>query len=359
MRIATPGRNEPCWCESGRKFKKCHGSPAPPDTPPQIISDRINKKHFATGHCLFPASAECKRTIRSHTVQRQGLLKRIVDGENRVSCLHLNMDRLPPHWEEKKVGWKKASTFPGFCSVHDQRVFAPIESEPFEFRPEQAFLLGYRAVCHELQRKTALAATYPQTAALLKFQLEQVPPHVDHYFRSALVATDELQEQKNRLDQIFAAQAWNDWSFCALVFRGPVEVVAAGSTTPEFDFRGHRLQDIRDLYRSPENLTVGMTGLSADRFCVVLGWEKTTQRAEMLVNSLLSMPCEKISSYVLQYLFVQLENVFFRPGWWSALSESSKLLLRKHAERLSEASPPSYSPIPLVSWTFQQAIESR
>lgn len=22
---ATPGRNDPCWCGSGRKFKKCHG----------------------------------------------------------------------------------------------------------------------------------------------------------------------------------------------------------------------------------------------------------------------------------------------------------------------------------------------
>lgn len=23
--IAKPGRNEPCWCGSGKKFKKCHG----------------------------------------------------------------------------------------------------------------------------------------------------------------------------------------------------------------------------------------------------------------------------------------------------------------------------------------------
>jgi uncharacterized protein YecA (UPF0149 family) len=21
----TPGRNDPCWCGSGKKFKKCHG----------------------------------------------------------------------------------------------------------------------------------------------------------------------------------------------------------------------------------------------------------------------------------------------------------------------------------------------
>ena len=29
-----PGRNDPCWCGSGRKFKRCHGwQPAKP-TPP-------------------------------------------------------------------------------------------------------------------------------------------------------------------------------------------------------------------------------------------------------------------------------------------------------------------------------------
>ncbi|WP_370013527.1 SEC-C metal-binding domain-containing protein [Nocardiopsis sp. Huas11] len=23
-----PGRNQPCWCDAGRKYKKCCGSPA-------------------------------------------------------------------------------------------------------------------------------------------------------------------------------------------------------------------------------------------------------------------------------------------------------------------------------------------
>ena len=25
-KVATPGRNEPCWCGSGKKYKKCHGA---------------------------------------------------------------------------------------------------------------------------------------------------------------------------------------------------------------------------------------------------------------------------------------------------------------------------------------------
>lgn len=26
VKIAQPGRNDPCWCGSGKKFKKCHGA---------------------------------------------------------------------------------------------------------------------------------------------------------------------------------------------------------------------------------------------------------------------------------------------------------------------------------------------
>ena len=26
VRAQQPGRNDPCWCGSGKKFKKCHGA---------------------------------------------------------------------------------------------------------------------------------------------------------------------------------------------------------------------------------------------------------------------------------------------------------------------------------------------
>jgi uncharacterized protein YchJ len=25
LNVASVGRNDPCWCGSGKKFKKCHG----------------------------------------------------------------------------------------------------------------------------------------------------------------------------------------------------------------------------------------------------------------------------------------------------------------------------------------------
>jgi hypothetical protein len=41
--IPKPGRNEPCWCGSGRKYKKCH------------LEADLRKKRFNASSCKAPA----------------------------------------------------------------------------------------------------------------------------------------------------------------------------------------------------------------------------------------------------------------------------------------------------------------
>ena len=59
------------------------------------------------------------------------------------------------------VGINSATTFTGFCSLHDQQLFKPIDTELLLPTPEQVFLLHYRALCRELYVKNELS---PQTA---------------------------------------------------------------------------------------------------------------------------------------------------------------------------------------------------
>lgn len=55
-------------------------------------------------------------------------------------------------------GIGRASTFTGFCSGHDDKIFAPIEKTEFAATPQQCFPLGYRALAREVYTKTAAAA---------------------------------------------------------------------------------------------------------------------------------------------------------------------------------------------------------
>ena len=154
------GRNDPCWCGSGEKYKRCHLDRAT-QTPiqPWDVSKKF-KQAFSTKTCLAPESwlNECQdRISRAHTVPKSGSLKRIArDGHvysfvPSLENLRKNQGTLAP----ELLGIQKASTFTGFCAWHDRSIFAPLEQQKFYGTPEQCFLLGYRALAREFYTKRA------------------------------------------------------------------------------------------------------------------------------------------------------------------------------------------------------------
>ncbi len=63
------GRNDPCWCGSGKKFKKCHLNRA--DQPKIPISEVLSesKKAFSSKYCLHPDKSCCSgNIILAHTI---------------------------------------------------------------------------------------------------------------------------------------------------------------------------------------------------------------------------------------------------------------------------------------------------
>lgn len=357
MGRSSQGRNDPCWCESGVKFKKCHGGPNPPRTPPDVISDRILRKGFSLGRCLYPGADECPEPIRSHTIQRSGPLRRLLDKENRVAQLYLNVTTEPsPIWQLKKVGWRNASTFPGFCANHDSTVFRPLEDEAFSARPDQCFLVGFRAICHELQRKTALQRTRRQLEALVKFNRGAIPAEMKQFDEDAELARKELAKKKRRLDAILLRRTWTDWESRVLHFSGSLEIVGAGSMTPEFDLDGERIQSAADFSKALENLTVGVVEIGED-FAFVFGWERVHEAPQKAVDSLLRQGTARIPHLLVQFLFLHLENIFFRSEWWEALPRAGKSLLTHHLGTVDELRVPRFSSANLVDWELRNVLE--
>lgn len=116
-----------------------------------IAFQGISKKSW---QCMTPGcSAEA---INSHTLQKNGILSQI-ESDNHI--IELKPVRI---WEMEnegpatfsKVGLNVGFSFPGFCSVHDNMVFEPIEkSNPdFDNRKVQV-LFCYRGLCQEIRRK--------------------------------------------------------------------------------------------------------------------------------------------------------------------------------------------------------------
>jgi hypothetical protein len=160
------GRNDPCWCGSGEKYKRCHEDreKAAPVNP--FALEQQHKRILGKKLCLHPEASERKCSgsiVKAHTVQRSGGLSRIaVDGhvlvfDSSIATMLANRGALVP----ERIGINRASTFTGFCGYHDSSTFVEIEQKPSQATPKQNTLLGYRGLCRELFVKSAAYEALP------------------------------------------------------------------------------------------------------------------------------------------------------------------------------------------------------
>src|SRR6266480_5961506 len=77
------GRNDPCWCHSGKKYKKCHleRDKQPRKQPWQVASD-IRQQFLGSKYCThaLASAATCEgRIVRAHSIPRSAGLTAIAE----------------------------------------------------------------------------------------------------------------------------------------------------------------------------------------------------------------------------------------------------------------------------------------
>jgi hypothetical protein len=139
------GRNTPCPCGSKKKYKICHGHHS--NVPEQNIYQAAAEARGLSrkSECFAPSVLLCecsKGTINAHTVSRSGSLG-VIQRNGHVYSYNMNIlaihkagGRLRP----EATGWKQASTFPGFCGVHDKQLFRPLEDALLRHLKNSVFL---------------------------------------------------------------------------------------------------------------------------------------------------------------------------------------------------------------------------
>ena len=107
------GRNDPCWCESGKKYKKRHLD-REFETP--IPLGAIAQRTIAESNielCPHPSAAPaiCDKIVSAHTIQRSRVLERITDASNHVQTFFSERTNYSADGPRVlRVGWKFWST---------------------------------------------------------------------------------------------------------------------------------------------------------------------------------------------------------------------------------------------------------
>lgn len=354
----TLGRNDPCWCGSGLKYKRCHLLREGQKVLPSEAILRPFKERLRARTCWHPeADARlCDKIVNAHTVQRSRVLSALTDHSQHVLTFHPSHGRRTDSDAPSRAGWRAASTFPGFCSRHDNTTFASLERVPFTGTREQCFLLGYRALCHELHMKRAVVDSDIATRQLLDRGLppdEQLKTQTNFgaFTTGADAALRDLLHVKSAMDRALIQRDFNVCQMAIVEFDGPVVIAGAGTLTPDVDLSGHQLQVLEDLSARCEWLGLA-SDVTTGGGAVVLTWLAGDEAPLRWVRSLLDCSPEKKLAYLPQIMLFHLENVYLQAAWWDALAPTDRIHLAGLAtEPDAEYEPDRFSDRVLVPWS--------
>lgn len=330
------GRNEPCWCGSGTKFKRCHldrHREAPP-TKQELLRAFLKAVHRPT--CLHPsAPASCNgRIIRAHTIQRGGGLTKIARDGHVYSFQVELIDQLnsQPH-SARQVGLRNASTFAGFCAGHDAATFRALETESFSATSEQVVLLLYRAVCRELyakERNLDLKSFYAMLdRGRTEAQQRLMHARFKKYLAGVTLAVNDLKAIKLVLERCIAAADFSQVHFFVAELEDPPDIMVSAMLNPEVDFDGNVLQTL-----APNSTAqwISFSLIATDTGgAAIFGWVGgANDVATRLVDSLSQIADDEMPSAIVRFAFEMTENTYAAPDWWDRLhgDVQRRLLLR-------------------------------
>ena len=341
-----PGRNEPCWCGSGKKYKKCHRNRASEKEVPFEALVQEMQEAWDQKKCLHPQAAAgvCDRIVSAHTIQRSHVLQRITDSSNHVRSFHpLKPDFSTGRLELRRIGWREASTFTGFCGKHDSATFKPLEEADFVGSPEQCFLIGYRALCHEVYQKTGMVRSYPRMRDLVDRGLpaehqRELQAFWANQNAGAEKGLKDFQQLKRIMDEHLLRRDYSGWNRAVIHFRGDLCVASTGAISPNRDMDGNALQTLHDPDSEIQELLLGVVA-TADGGAVVFCWRACDLAPNRFVQSLLAKARQRLPSLVVQFIFAYVENTYFSNDWWDSLSRVN----REYIENLAAIGNAYYS----------------
>jgi len=312
--------------------------------------------------CLHPLASPgiCDRIVSAHSVQRSQTLERILDAGNHVCSFYPQTNLPDGSLKLRRIGWHEASTFTGFCAKHDATTFAPLDNTQFAGSAEQCFLIGYRALCHEIYQKSGALRADPIIRQMVDRGLPlEAQLDVQSMFATCEAGTaaglQDFRRLKAAMDKDLLAQEYSGWSRAIIRFNGPLCVASTGVVSIDRTVDGVSLQALHDLQTPIEELPFGVV-TTTDGGAVVFLWRGCERAQRLFVESLLKNETRKLASLLVQIMFAYVENTYFSSQWWESLSEFA----RQHLNALAAISNPYYTafqylPLKLVPWEITSA----
>jgi len=232
------------------------------------------------------------------------------------------------------VGIGRASTFSGFCSFHDDKIFGPLEKESYSGMLNQCFLLGYRAIAKELYAKEAAnsLAEYRAKMDYGRSVTDQIliQRHASAHNSGTQIGFRDIVHHKRVFDEVLVSGDLTRVRVLRVLIDGVFPIMASGAIYPERDFSGARLLDLSDLESCPSLMAFSLI-FGSDCSEAVFTWvEDGDTVCERFVRSIEQLPQEVLPHSLVKFSFEFFENTHISPNWWDDLTDRQRdYLIRK------------------------------
>ncbi len=332
------GRNDKCWCGSGIKYKKCHMNrkDEEPLKPYEVTQEF--RQAFSSKYCLAPKNMQphCSgQIIKAHTIPKRGSLNKISENGH-VYSIKPSIEKLISSgglFEPEPVGVNIASTFTGFCSLHDNAIFKNIEDIPFIGTNEQCFLLGYRAISRELFMK--ISAIEINTRMRGKIDRGKDPKgqiYINDMITASRIGLDaglrDLKYHKSEFDKILSSKNFSTVKSYQIYIDGPPPVMASGCIMPEYDFEGNNIQELGDVEKILS--IISYSSFYGDNMgAIVFSWlPQSDEKCRRFINSLIKVSDQDLADSIMRFQFEYFENLCISPAWWVPLDANIKKAIK-------------------------------
>jgi hypothetical protein len=364
------GRNDPCWCGSGKKFKKCHSDRATqPLYPYHELSTNMMQLRSGDKTCMCPSpTGSCEQpVIKAHSISRSAALSKIARSG------HIYQPDSNPYQLLKRAGTvdhrmrgiNEATTFTGFCCQHDSSLFKSVDVGDLIPTHEQLFFLHYRALCRELYVKRPALSTNE----LLRNLDRGRPPEMQSFVqelveaRSKAIGTaiKELESNKSICDEAISTHNFACLHGCALLFNEPPTFACSGLTQPVYDFSGRTLQHLIDLEKPASELSFTLLPSGTGGIAAFAWLESADSVCQAFVRSLLMVADDRKSDVMVQLIFDSFENHAIEPNYWDNLiaeakSEAHERMLNWTDVRPIKSDALIPGPVRFADWAIRDII---
>lgn len=313
-----PGRNDPCPCDSGKKYKKCcYGK-----TEAEIMFSEFKKQYKESRHvslfkeCLHPDKSKCtEKIIKAHSIQKNKFLTKI--SENGIVLMPCPKPDLSFELMYE-YGLANATIFTGFCSYHDKTTFQAIEDKPFEGTTEQVFLYTYRAFAYEYYRKRVASSS------INDFSASQNINETEDYINGFEIAAKDYEDEKEIFDNAILSSNYDVLTSIIWKFEGESNFAATGGEAPVYDASLKYIQNLTDINKRVRHIYYSAFPENGKTYFIISWLKAYDELFESHKNKLLSLSTDERKVYANNTLVLSTENIAIRPSAWKSMKEEQK-----------------------------------